>query len=63
MGPTTEDALRVETCRRGVLLWLDSLEVLSKSPVVGIAVNGASHGLSNDGQSRLDVGTSCSTPL
>jgi len=49
MGPTTEDALRVETCRRGVLLWLDSLEVLSKSPVVGIAVNGASHGLSNDG--------------
>jgi len=29
--------------------------VLGESPVVGIAVNGASHGLSNDGQSRLDT--------
>jgi len=55
MSPTTKDALRVETRRRGLLLWLDSLEVLGESPVVGIAVNGASHGLSNDGQSRLDT--------
>jgi len=55
MGPTTEDALRVEARRRSLLLWLDRLEVLSESPVLGIAVNGASHGLSNDGQSRLDT--------
>ena len=55
MGPTTKDALRVEARRRSLLLWLDSLEVLSESPVVGIAVNGASQGLSNDGQSRLDT--------
>jgi len=54
MVPTTKDALRVEKRRRG-LLWLDSLEELGESPVVGIAVNGASHGLSNDGQSRLDT--------
>jgi len=55
MVPTTKDALRVEKRRRGLLLWLDSLEELGESPVVGIAVNGVSHGLSNDGQSRLDT--------
>jgi len=59
MGPTTKHSLRVETRRRGFLLWLDSLEVLGESPVVGIAVNGASHGLSNDGQSRLDTPSVC----
>jgi len=55
VGPTTKDALRVETRRRCLLLWLDSLEMLGEPPVVGIAVNGASHGLSNNGQSRLDT--------
>jgi len=55
VGPTTKDALRVEARRRGLLLWLDSLEVLGEAPVVGLAVNGASHGLSNNGQSQLDT--------
>jgi len=55
MGPTTKNALRVKTRRRGLLFWLDSLQVLGESPVADIAVNGASHGLSNDGQSRLDT--------
>jgi len=54
MGVTPHDALSVEARRRYRLLWLNSLEVLSKALVVGIAINGASHGLPNDGQVRLN---------
>jgi len=49
MDPTTEDALRVKTRRRSLLLRLNSLQVLREAPVAGVAVNGASHSLSNDG--------------
>jgi len=50
MDPTPKDALSVETRRRGRLLWLNSLKVLSKALVVGIIISGASHGLPNIGQ-------------
>jgi len=43
MRPTPQYALSVEARRRGRLLWLNSLEVLSKALVVGIIINGASH--------------------
>jgi len=54
MGATPQNALHVEARRRRHLLRLDSLEMLSKALVVGIAIDGASHGLPNDGQGRLD---------
>jgi len=54
MGATPQNALRVEARRRRHLLRLDSLEMLSKALVVGIAIDSASHGLPNDGQGRLD---------
>jgi len=54
MGATPQNALRVEACRRRHLLRLDSLEMLSNALVVGIAFDGASHGLPNDCQGRLD---------
>ena len=49
MGPTTKDTLRVKTRRRDLLLRLNSPQVLRESPIVNVAVNGASHSLSNDG--------------
>jgi len=54
MGATPQNALRVEARRPRHLLRLDSLEMLSKALGVGIAIDGASHGLPNDGQGRLD---------
>jgi len=46
--------LSVEARRRRRLLRLNSLEVLNKALVVGIAIDGASHGLPNHGQRRLN---------
>jgi len=40
--------------RRYRLLWLNSLEVLRKALVLGIAINGASHGLPNNGHGLLN---------
>jgi len=54
MGATPQNALRVETSRRRHLLRLDSIEMLSKALIVGIAIDGASHGLTNDGEGRLN---------
>jgi len=57
MGGTPQNALRVEARRRRHLLRLDSLEMLSKALMVGIAIDGASHGPTNDGQGRLNPST------
>jgi len=53
MGATPQDALSVEARRRYRLFRLKTLEVLSKALVVGIAINGESHGLPKNGQGRL----------
>jgi len=54
MGATPQNALRVEARGRRHLLRLDSLEMLSKVLIVSIAIDGASHGLTNDGQGHLN---------
>jgi len=54
MGATPQNALRVKARRCRHVLRLDSLKMLSKAPVVGIAIDGTSHGLPNGGQGRLD---------
>jgi len=54
MSATPQNALSVEARRRCRLLRLNSLEALSKALVVGIAIDGASHGLQNNGQGRLN---------
>jgi len=54
MGTTPQDALGVEARRQYRLLWLNSLEVLRKALVVGITINGASRGLPENVQGRLN---------
>jgi len=54
MSATPQNALSVEARRRCRFLGLNSLEVLSKVLVVSIAIDGASHGLPNNGQGRLN---------
>jgi len=54
MGATPQNALSVEARRRRHLLRLNSLEMLSNALVVGIAIDGASRGLPNDGTGRLN---------
>jgi len=53
MGATPQNALSVEVRRRRRLLRVNSLKMLSKALVVGIAIDGASRGLPNDGLGRL----------
>jgi len=59
MGATPQDALSVKARRHYRLLWLNSLDVLSKGLVVRSAINGASHGLPNDDQVRLNPSPVC----
>jgi len=54
MSTTPQNALSVEARRRRRILRLNSLKTLRKALVVGIAIDGASHGLTNDGQGRLN---------
>ena len=54
MSAMPQNALSVEARRRCRLLRLNSLKVLSKALVVGIAIDGASHGLRNNCQGRLN---------
>jgi len=54
MSRTPQNDLSNEAHRRCHLLRLHSLEVLSKGLAVGIAIDGAIHGLPNIGQGRLN---------
>jgi len=54
MGTAPQDALRNGARRLNRLLWLNSLEVLSKALVFGIDINGESHCLPKNCQDRLN---------
>jgi len=54
MSATPQIALGIEARRRYRFLRLNSLEVLRKALVVGIAIDGASQGLHNIVQGRLN---------
>jgi len=52
---TPQDALSADARERYRLLWLNSIEVLSKALMIGISINGASNGLLNHDQERLNL--------